>query len=139
MTAWSDSSRIIGRVPAETVGVSLAHESGLEIRVQARASSRAAGPGVVEAAVVAKPCPILGERVHAVVCTGPDGVDEAALSAHCAAQLADYQCPESFTIGTAPLPRNANGKILKRQIKSDLGFDEPETERARTMMGKRKR
>ena len=48
VTAWSDSSRIIGRVPAETVGVSLAHESGLEIRVQARASSRAAGPGVVE-------------------------------------------------------------------------------------------
>lgn len=87
-------------------------------------STLVAFPGVVEAAVVAKPCPILGERVHAVVCTGPDGVDEAALSAHCAAQLADYQCPESFTIGTAPLPRNANGKILKRQIKSDLGFDD---------------
>jgi acyl-CoA synthetase (AMP-forming)/AMP-acid ligase II len=80
-------------------------------------------PGVVEAAAVAKPCPILGERVHAVVCTASDAVDDAALTAHCAAKLADYQCPESYTISTAPLPRNANGKILKRRIKVDLGFD----------------
>lgn len=87
-------------------------------------STLVAFPGVVEAAVVAKPCPILGERVHAVVCTGPDGVDQAALAAHCAARLADYQCPESYTLNETPLPRNANGKILKRQIKDELGFSE---------------
>jgi len=80
-------------------------------------------PGIGEAAVIAKPCPILGERVHAVVSLA-DGarIDEAALAAHCAAELADYQRPESFTFLTEPLPRNANGKIIKRHIREELGF-----------------
>ncbi|MEW9920277.1 class I adenylate-forming enzyme family protein [Marimonas sp. MJW-29] len=82
-------------------------------------------PGVIEAAVVAKPCPILGERVHAVLSVKAEAVDEATLAATCAAELADYQCPESYTLLETPLPRNANGKILKRQIKQDLGLVEP--------------
>ena len=80
-------------------------------------------PGVIEAAVVAKPCPILGERVHAVLCVTPDVVDAQTLKDHCASQLADYQCPENYTLRHALLPRNANGKVLKRQIKQELGFD----------------
>lgn len=79
--------------------------------------------GVIEAAVVAKPCPILGERVHAVLSVKPGEITEDALKRHCAAQLADYQCPESYTLREALLPRNANGKILKRQIKQELSFD----------------
>jgi acyl-CoA synthetase (AMP-forming)/AMP-acid ligase II len=82
-------------------------------------------PGVIEAAVVAKPCPILGERVHAVLSVRPDDFSEAAVAAHCATQLADYQCPESYSVHETPLPRNANGKILKRRIKEDLGFVAP--------------
>lgn len=78
--------------------------------------------GVIEAVVIAKPCPILGERVHAVLSVAPGEVQEADLVAHCVAQLADYQCPESYTLFDTPLPRNANGKILKREIKQDLGF-----------------
>jgi long-chain acyl-CoA synthetase len=31
-------------------------------------------------------------------------------------RLADYQCPETYTVTDRPLPRNANGKILKREI-----------------------
>jgi acyl-CoA synthetase (AMP-forming)/AMP-acid ligase II len=81
--------------------------------------------GVVEAAVVAKPCPILGERVHAVLSVKPGETDEEALKAHCAAQLADYQCPESYTLRESLLPRNANGKIIKKQIRQELGFDAP--------------
>jgi len=79
-------------------------------------------PGVLEAAVIAKPCPILGERVHAVLSVRPGEVDEAALARHCATQLADYQCPESFTLRLDPLPRNANGKIMKRELRTELGF-----------------
>ena len=79
-------------------------------------------PGVLEAAVVAKPCPVLGERVHAVLSIQPGTVDEAVLASHCATQLADYQCPESYTLRPDPLPRNANGKIMKREIKAALGF-----------------
>lgn len=81
--------------------------------------------GVIEAAVVAKPCPILGERVHAVLSIIPGKAEEATIKAHCATQLADYQCPESYTLTDTHLPRNANGKILKRQIKDDLGFADP--------------
>ncbi|MBR9652678.1 class I adenylate-forming enzyme family protein [Thalassovita aquimarina] len=79
-------------------------------------------PGVFEAAVVAKPCPILGERVHAVLSIAEDGIDEDRLRQHCAGNLADYKCPESFSLQETPLPRNANGKIMKRQIREALGF-----------------
>ena len=72
---------------------------------------------VIEAAVIARPCPVLGERVHALVVAGPDFRDDVALVAHCAANLADYKVPESVTFLDAPLPRNANGKVLKRQLR----------------------
>lgn len=79
-------------------------------------------PGVIEAAVVAKPCPILGERVHAVLSIELGSVTELEVAQRCAARLADYQCPESYTFYDEPLPRNANGKVLKRQIRQELGF-----------------
>ncbi len=80
-----------------------------------------AWPGVVEAAVVGKPCPVLGERVHAIVHAPNGAVDEGALRTHCAAQLADYKVPESITFSTEPLPRNANGKLMKRLLRDRLG------------------
>ncbi len=76
--------------------------------------------GVLEAAVVAKPCPVLGERVHAVVHAPGMARDDAALRARCAAQLADYKVPETFTWSDAPLPRNANGKVMKRVLRDAL-------------------
>ncbi len=81
-----------------------------------------AWPGVVEAAVVGKPCPVLGERVHAFVYApaADMAAAEAALRAHCAAQLADYKVPEAFTWSTEPLPRNANGKLMKRVLRERL-------------------
>jgi long-chain acyl-CoA synthetase len=79
-----------------------------------------AWPGVVEAAVVGRPCPVLGERVHAFVHAPGMAPDETALRAHCAARLADYKVPESFTWADAPLPRNANGKLLKRVLRDGL-------------------
>ena len=75
-----------------------------------------AWPGVVEAAVIPRPCPILGERVHAVVTIKPGMVAEDDLRHHCAGQLSDYQCPETYLLTTDPLPRNANGKIMKRSL-----------------------
>jgi O-succinylbenzoic acid--CoA ligase len=77
-------------------------------------------PGVLEAAVVGKPCPVLGERVHAFVHAPGVAVDAEALRAHCAAQLADYKVPESLTFTDAPLLRNANGKLMKRLLRERL-------------------
>jgi O-succinylbenzoic acid--CoA ligase len=79
-----------------------------------------AWPGVVEAAVVGKPCPVLGERVHAFVHAPGAQRDDNALRAHCAARLADYKVPETFTWTETPLPRNANGKLMKRTLRERL-------------------
>ncbi|MEJ8857020.1 class I adenylate-forming enzyme family protein [Variovorax robiniae] len=80
--------------------------------------------GMVEAAVVGKPCPVLGERVHAFVYPSvqPDDLPaaEAALRRHCEERLADYKVPESFTWSTEPLPRNANGKLMKRLMRTRI-------------------
>ena len=77
---------------------------------------------VLEAAVVGRPCPVLGERVHAVVAVTPRAAAapsacEARLRAWCAERLADYKVPESWVIQAEPLPRNANGKLMKRSLR----------------------
>ena len=77
-------------------------------------------PGVVEAAVVAAPCPVLGERVRAVVVIDAD-MEPAELAGHCAGRLADYKVPEAFRLTRDPLPRNANGKLMKRNLRLDEG------------------
>ena len=68
---------------------------------------------VAEAAVIAKPCPVLGERVHAVI-VRRDDLSEHALVTLCQERLSDYKVPESFTLRDEPLPRNPNGKIDKK-------------------------
>ena len=76
-----------------------------------------AHPAVVECAVVAKPCPVLGERVHAFVTLREPLATAPELKAFCATRLSDYKVPESFTLSEAPLPRNANGKLVKRSLR----------------------
>ena len=76
-----------------------------------------AWPGVIEAAVVGRPCPVLGERVHAIVHAPGAQASEAGLRAFCAARLADYKVPESISFHAAPLPRNPNGKLMKRLLR----------------------
>jgi acyl-CoA synthetase (AMP-forming)/AMP-acid ligase II len=84
-------------------------------------------PQVVEAALVGVPCPVLGERVHAFVCVSEEGqrTQPAALQAFCAERLSDYSVPETWTIGTAALPRNLNGKIMKRELRQSLTAARP--------------
>ena len=78
-------------------------------------------PGVMDAAVIGRPHHILGEEVVAVVQAAPGAtVDEAALIAHCRAHIAPFKVPVMVQIRTEPLPRNANGKILKPQLKREL-------------------
>jgi long-chain acyl-CoA synthetase len=77
-------------------------------------------PGVAECAIVARPCEVLGERVHAYVSRRSGSVAAGELASFCAARLADYKVPESFTLLDAPLPRNSGGKVLKRQLREAL-------------------
>lgn len=82
-----------------------------------------AHPAVLEAAVIAKPCPVLGERVHAVITLrdGAEPVSQEDLKAYCATRMTDYKQPESFTIGKEPLPRNLNGKVVKTALRERIG------------------
>jgi long-chain acyl-CoA synthetase len=54
--------------------------------------------------------------VHAVVVTR-NAVSGEALRAWCAERLSDYKVPETMDLRTDPLPRNANGKVMKRQLR----------------------
>jgi O-succinylbenzoic acid--CoA ligase len=79
-----------------------------------------AHPAVREAATVGVPCPVLGERIHAFV-HAPDSTSMAQLQgelvALCRQQLADYKTPDAWTWLAEPLPRNPNGKVLKRTLR----------------------
>jgi O-succinylbenzoic acid--CoA ligase len=77
-------------------------------------------PGVLEAAIVGKPCPVLGERVHAFIYAPNQSVSQEVVTAHCKQALADYKVPETVTWLDTPLPRNANGKVMKRKLRLDF-------------------
>jgi acyl-CoA synthetase (AMP-forming)/AMP-acid ligase II len=92
------------------------NRGGLKIYSAEVESVLAGHPDVVESAIIAKPCPVLGERVHAVIVTrGSAGVE--VLRAWCAERLSDYKVPETMDVRIDPLPRNANGKVMKRQLR----------------------
>ena len=96
------------------------NRGGLKIYSAEVESVLAGHASVVESAIVAKPCPVLGERVHALVVIR-DAVTAEALRAWCAERLSDYKVPETIALSAEPLPRNANGKVMKRQLRETLG------------------
>ena len=75
-------------------------------------------PGVMDAAVVGIPHRTLGEEPAAVVTLKPGAeATEAQLRAHVAEKLAAFKVPVRVIFWHETLPRNANGKILKNELK----------------------
>jgi long-chain acyl-CoA synthetase len=72
---------------------------------------------VIECAVIGRPDPVLGERVHAVIVPRSAEIDVDELKAFCARQLSDYKVPETIALVPDGLPRNANGKVLKTVLR----------------------
>ena len=72
--------------------------------------------GVRDVAVVGLPDRKWGEVVVAAVV---GSADEGALAAHCRAVLAGYKQPRRFVF-VDELPRNAYGKVLKRELRASL-------------------
>ena len=73
-------------------------------------------PAVREAAVAGVPHPVLGEDIGAWVVLVEDTKAEAdELRAFCAERLSDYKVPRAWTF-LDELPRNATGKVLKREL-----------------------
>ncbi|MFL6158726.1 MAG: AMP-binding protein [Marmoricola sp.] len=70
---------------------------------------------VVEVAAIGVTDDEFGKRLRAFVVTAPGGVSEDELRDHVKANLARYKVPRDFVF-LDELPRNATGKILKREL-----------------------
>jgi fatty-acyl-CoA synthase len=83
-------------------------------------------PQIAEAAVVGVPDPKWGESGVAVVVLKEGAeLDQATLIAHCVERLAKFKVPARMHVIDA-LPRNATGKVLKRELRTLLaGEDSP--------------
>ncbi|MFB7718134.1 class I adenylate-forming enzyme family protein [Nocardia sp. NPDC056100] len=82
-------------------------------------------PGVADAAVLAVPDAVMGEKVGAVLFGGADAVDIDAVLEHCRKYLADFKIPQFATVHAEQLPRNAGGKLLKNQLRGQVRWGEP--------------
>ncbi|MFC5343232.1 class I adenylate-forming enzyme family protein [Brevundimonas staleyi] len=78
-------------------------------------------PAVAEAALVAKPDPVMGEVPVAFISLAPgETVDAATLTALVASRFAAFKVPTEVIITADPLPRNAAGKVVKPELKAWL-------------------
>jgi acyl-CoA synthetase (AMP-forming)/AMP-acid ligase II len=86
----------------------------------------ATAPGVGEAAVVAVPDDVMGEKVGAVIVPAAQReADVDAIIAHCRGQLADFKVPQYVALREQPLPRNPGGKVLKGQLREQTEWGDP--------------
>jgi len=77
---------------------------------------------VMDAAVIGIPHRVLGEEVGAVVQIKPGmSASEDELKRHVAARIAAFKVPVRIALRHDPLPRNANGKILKGELRGVFG------------------
>lgn len=75
-------------------------------------------PAIREVAVVGAPHPKWGETPHAYVVLQPGAaLDQGAIIAFARERLAHYKCPTKVHF-VEQLPRNASGKILKRELRT---------------------
>ncbi len=78
-------------------------------------------PAVADCAVIGVPHPVLGEEVGAVALLRPGqdvGADE--LARFVSERLAAFNVPTRFWFRSEPLPRNPAGKVLKRELRTEL-------------------
>ncbi len=85
-------------------------------------------PAVMDAAIVGIPHKTLGEEAGAIVHLKPgETATESELRAFVRGRLAGFKVPVKFVFWPEVLPRNANGKIIKSELKKVFA---PETESA---------
>ena len=86
----------------------------------------ASHPAVFEGAVLGVPDEMMGEKVGAVVvlkpghsATGPEIVE------YLKTQIADFKVPQFVVISEQMLPRNPNGKVIKKRIREGVAWGKP--------------
>ncbi|KAB0677970.1 AMP-binding protein [Aureimonas leprariae] len=75
-------------------------------------------PGVAEAAVVGVPDAASGEAVKLFLVRGEPGLTEAAVRAHCRANLTNYKRPRAIEFRDE-LPKSNVGKVLRRALREE--------------------
>jgi acyl-CoA synthetase (AMP-forming)/AMP-acid ligase II len=82
---------------------------------------------VIDCAVVGKPDERLGEVGLAFVVTRPgSGLSTHDVIAHCRERLANFKVPREVVF-VGQLPRNAGGKVLKRELRERVRQELRET------------
>jgi long-chain acyl-CoA synthetase len=82
-------------------------------------------PAVAECCVFGVPDARLGEEVAAAIVLRPgEAVSSEALREHCAALIARHKAPRYIWFLDQPIPRNASGKFLKRELREQLKMAE---------------
>lgn len=76
-----------------------------------------AHPAIIEAAVIGRPDEILGQALVAHIYSEEPSLDRKAVRAFCKQTLASYKTLDDVVFCTESLPRNANGKVLKRKLR----------------------
>jgi fatty-acyl-CoA synthase len=77
-------------------------------------------PQVAEAAIIGVPSERWGESGLAVIALKPGAeLDRQTVQEHCAERLAKFKVPSDIAIVEA-LPRNATGKVLKRELRTQF-------------------
>jgi acyl-CoA synthetase (AMP-forming)/AMP-acid ligase II len=77
-------------------------------------------PGVSECIVIGVPHPDLGQEVAAVVVAGGTAPTAEELTAFAKERLAYFKVPSRWHITSEPLPRNATGKVLRKQVEEQI-------------------
>jgi len=78
-------------------------------------------PDVADCAVIGLPHPTYGEEVAAVIVLRPGRAIEAEeIARHVAARLAKFEVPTRYVFRSKALPRNPQGKVLKRELRASL-------------------
>jgi long-chain acyl-CoA synthetase len=76
-------------------------------------------PAIMDAAIVGIPHKVLGEEVGAVVQVKPEmSVTADELRRFVAQKIAAFKVPVEVIVQHEPLPRNANGKIMKNELRA---------------------
>lgn len=93
-------------------------------------------PAVAEVSVVGVPDPVMGEKVGAVVVPKAGmSLERDELMDFTAQRLADFKLPQYLVIRENVLPRNAGGKVVKHEVRSQTDWGEELPRRRRRSEG----